>query len=215
MALLLSAIFAASAFTACQPKAEHKFSGVVETAEENSMLVASSDNAGFDKALVSITSKTEIMPGNAKINSGDIVTVTYDGTVRESYPVQITALKIEIAQNNESTKVSSTTMAKYEKITPEQAKKLMESEKNIIILDVRTPEEYTQRRIKNSVLIPDYELEAAAPQKLADKNQLILVYCRSGRRSEASAKLLVGMGYTNVKDFGGIIDWPYDTVSGE
>lgn len=98
---------------------------------------------------------------------------------------------------------------KVETITAEQAKKIMDSGAAYILLDVRRPEEYAAGHIKGAVLIPDFELEQRAPRELTDKKALILVYCRSGRRSLASAKLLAGMGYANIKDMGGIIDWPY------
>ena len=61
-------------------------------------------------------------------------------------------------------------------------------------------------------MIPEYEIEAKAESLLPDKNQLILVYCRSGRRSKIASEALVKLGYTNVKEFGGIIDWPYEIV---
>ncbi len=107
---------------------------------------------------------------------------------------------------------SSNNKGKYEKITPKQAKEIMENEKDYIILDVRTKDEYVDEHIEGAILIPEYEIASQAEEKLQDKNKLILVYCRSGRRSKIAAEELVKLGYTNVKDFGGIIDWPYDTV---
>ncbi len=101
----------------------------------------------------------------------------------------------------------------YEQITPEAAKNIMESESGYIILDVRTEEEFAEGHIKNAVLIPDYEIAEKAESVLNDKKQLILVYCRSGRRSKLASEELVRLGYTNVKEFGGIIDWPYETVT--
>jgi phage shock protein E len=102
--------------------------------------------------------------------------------------------------------------AEYKKITSEEAKMMIDSEKDIIILDVRSQSEYDEGHIKNAILIPDTEIEKMAPINLADKNAKILVYCRSGRRSELASKKLIEMGYTNVIDFGGIIDWKYDIV---
>lgn len=104
--------------------------------------------------------------------------------------------------------------AEYRKITPEQAYEMMNSDKEYILLDVRTKEEYEEIRIDGALLIPDHEIADKAAQQLPDTDALILVYCRSGRRSAGAAKKLVEMGYTNIYDFGGIIDWPYDTVSG-
>ncbi len=101
----------------------------------------------------------------------------------------------------------------YEQITSAEAKAIMDSEAKYIILDVRTEEEFNEAHIKGAVLIPDYEIGEKAERLLTDKEQLILVYCRSGRRSKIAANELAALGYTNIKEFGGIIDWPYETVS--
>ena len=100
----------------------------------------------------------------------------------------------------------------YLNITAEEAKKLMDSEEGCIILDVRTREEYDQGHIPGAILIPDTEIEAKAADLLPDKDQLILVYCRSGRRSKLAAQSLADLGYTNIREFGGILDWPYEVV---
>lgn len=100
----------------------------------------------------------------------------------------------------------------YEQITPAEAKEIMDESDGYVILDVRTQEEYDEAHIDGAILIPDYEIADKAENILKDKNQLILVYCRSGRRSKNAASELVKLGYTNVKEFGGIIDWPYETV---
>ena len=102
--------------------------------------------------------------------------------------------------------------ATYEQITPSQAKILMDTETDYVILDVRTEEEFAEGHIENAILIPDYEIETKAESVLKDKKQLILVYCRSGRRSKIAADELAAMGYDNVKEFGGIIDWKYEIV---
>ena len=102
--------------------------------------------------------------------------------------------------------------AEYHKITAAQAKEMMSEGKPYVLLDVRTDEEWEEIHIEGSVLIPDYEIRDRAPEEIPDKNVLILVYCRSGRRSASASQELVDMGYTNVYDFGGIIDWPYETV---
>ena len=95
-------------------------------------------------------------------------------------------------------------------ITAEEAKKIMDSEEGYIILDVRTQEEYDQGHIPGAMLIPNTEIETKAEEVLMDKDQLLLVYCRSGRRSKLASEILVELGYTNIKEFGGIIDWPYE-----
>ena len=100
----------------------------------------------------------------------------------------------------------------YEQITAEQAKTIMDTEKDYIIIDARNEEEFAEGHIENAILIPEYEIADRAEKELPDKEQLILVYCRSGRRSKIASEELVKLGYTNVKEFGGIIDWPYETV---
>ena len=99
---------------------------------------------------------------------------------------------------------------KYTSISAQEAKMLMDIESDYIILDVRTVEEYNGGHIPNAILIPNEEIKQKAESILKDKNQLILVYCRSGRRSKQAASSLASLGYTNVKEFGGIIDWPYE-----
>lgn len=104
-------------------------------------------------------------------------------------------------------------MNTYQQITAEEAKNIMDTESDYIIIDSRTEEEFAEGHINNAILIPEYEIAARAEKELPDKNQLILVYCRSGRRSKIASEELVKLGYTNVKEFGGIIDWPYETTS--
>ena len=100
--------------------------------------------------------------------------------------------------------------AVYVNITAEEAKQIMDSEEGYIILDVRTREEYDQGHIPGAIPIPDTEINAKAEEVLTDKAQLLLVYCRSGRRSKLAAEALVELGYTSIKEFGGLIDWPYE-----
>ena len=100
--------------------------------------------------------------------------------------------------------------AVYVNITAEEAKQIMDSEEGYIILDVRTQEEYDEGHIPGAIVISHEEITEKAEGVLTDKNQLILVYCRSGRRSKIAAEALVELGYTNIKEFGGIIDWPYE-----
>lgn len=124
--------------------------------------------------------------------------------------ISIGCSKKEENINREATGVEEVA-GEYKKISPEEAKEMMDD--SVIILDVRTEEEFAQGYISGAVLIPDYEIEQRAGEELMDKNQKILVYCRSGRRSEAASRILLDMGYVNVYDFGGIIDWPYDIVN--
>ena len=100
--------------------------------------------------------------------------------------------------------------AVYVNITAEEAKQIMDTEEGYIILDVRTQEEYDQGHIPGAIVISHEEIAEKAEEVLTDKDQLILVYCRSGRRSKIAAEALAELGYTNIKEFGGIIDWPYE-----
>ena len=100
----------------------------------------------------------------------------------------------------------------YQQITPQEAKTIMDTESGYTIIDARTEEEFAEGHIENAILIPEYEIAKRAEKELPDKEQLILVYCRSGRRSKIASEELVKLGYTNVKEFGGIINWPYEVI---
>lgn len=110
---------------------------------------------------------------------------------------------------------NSSNMTSYQKITAEEAKARIDSGDSIIIVDVRTQEEYDAEHIEGSVLIPNETISDTQPEFLPDLNAEILIYCRSGNRSAQAAKKLIDIGYSNIYDFGGIIDWPYDTISAE
>ena len=100
--------------------------------------------------------------------------------------------------------------ASYEQITQEEAKQIMATTNGYILLDTRTQEEYDQSHIPGALLIPHTEIAERAEEELPDKDQLILVYCRSGNRSKQASEALAELGYTNVKEFGGINTWPYE-----
>ena len=104
----------------------------------------------------------------------------------------------------------NTQEAVYMNITAQEAKEIMDTQSGYIILDTRTQEEYDEGHIPGAIVIPYDEVLEKAEGILTDKNQLILVYCRSGRRSKLAAEDLVKLGYTNIKEFGGILDWPYE-----
>ena len=105
------------------------------------------------------------------------------------------------------------TPAAYKKISAADAKARMDSGDEIIILDVRTKEEYDAGHIKGAILVPNETIIDEQPELLPDLDAEILVYCRSGNRSAQAAKKLLAIGYTNVVDFGGIIHWPYEVVT--
>ena len=115
--------------------------------------------------------------------------------------------------NTSATETKSPKEAVYMNITAEEAKAIMDSEKGYIILDVREQDEYDAGHIPGAILIPYDEIMEKAEGILTDKDQLILVYCRSGRRSKIAADDLVKLGYTNIVEFGGIISWPGQIVT--
>lgn len=116
-----------------------------------------------------------------------------------------------ILQMIEARKEQEDTKMVYEQITPQKAKEMMDMEKDIMILDVRTQEEYHAGHIKGAVCLPNEEI-LDEPERLPDKEQKILVYCRSGNRSKQAAQKLADMGYKHVLEFGGILDWPYPSL---
>ena len=105
------------------------------------------------------------------------------------------------------------TSSPYQKITAQEGKEILQSDSSVILLDVRTVEENKEIRIPDSLLIPLDTLQGRAVTLLSDKNAKIIIYCRSGNRSKEAADILIELGYTNVLDMGGIIDWPYETES--
>ena len=103
----------------------------------------------------------------------------------------------------------------FEQITAEEAKKIMDSDAEYTILDVREEDEFAEGHIPGAILIPHTEIEDKAEEMLTDKEEIILVYCRSGRRSKLAAEAMARLGYKNVKEFGGIMDWPYEIEEGK
>ncbi|MBQ8959636.1 MAG: rhodanese-like domain-containing protein [Ruminococcus sp.] len=117
-------------------------------------------------------------------------------------------------QQTESSSLGSQA-AQFVQISQEEAKSMIDSGEDLIILDVRRQDEFDQGHIPGAVLLPNESIFGNMPAELPDTSQKILVYCRSGNRSKQAAQKLADMGYTNVYEFGGIITWPYDVVSGE
>ncbi|MCL2580768.1 MAG: rhodanese-like domain-containing protein [Oscillospiraceae bacterium] len=102
----------------------------------------------------------------------------------------------------------------FQTITATQARELMEDGEPFILLDVRNPDEFASQRIDGAILIPATRIGDLAPEHMPDLDARILLYCRSGSRSSSAARALAEMGYTYIYDFGGIIDWPYETIRG-
>lgn len=111
-------------------------------------------------------------------------------------------------------KVDPEIKGKVTKISAEDAKKKMDEDKSIILVDVRTKDEYNEEHIENAVLLTLDTINAMAPSVIPDKNATYYVYCKSGNRSAVAASELVIMGYMNIYDMGGIADWPYETIKG-
>ena len=108
----------------------------------------------------------------------------------------------------------SSIRAKSTVISPREAYQMMNESNEYVLLDVRTPAEYKQVRINGAKLIPVNELGSRAHAELPDKHMPILVYCQSGARADTAIKILTRMGYKNIISFGGILNWPYETVKG-
>ena len=102
----------------------------------------------------------------------------------------------------------------YRSITMDEAVTMMAQETGYIILDVRRPDEYAAGHIPNAINVPNESIGTDEIPELPDKDQLIMVYCRSGRRSKEASEKLVKLGYTNIVEFGGILDWKGETVTG-
>ncbi len=104
----------------------------------------------------------------------------------------------------------------YKQISQDEAKRIMEEEKDYVIVDVRREDEYAEGHIPGAILIPNESIvEYEPPEELNNSDQIILVYCRSGRRSKEAAEKLAKMGFSQVYEFGGIIDWTGDVVKGD
>ena len=108
--------------------------------------------------------------------------------------------------------VEQPSKATVQDITPEEAKERLDSDETIILVDVRTKEEFDSGHIEGAVLLPVDQIQQSAVEVLTDKDAIYFVYCRSGSRSGVATAMMVDLGYQNVFDLGGIIDWPYEVV---
>lgn len=122
------------------------------------------------------------------------------------------------SSENVQSEVQTTTVAEtmtYQQITQEEAKEMMKADDGHIIVDVRRQDEYDSGHIPDAILIPNESIEKEQPKELPDLDKIILIYCRSGRRSKEASQKLADMGYTHIYEFGGIIDWTGDVVTSE
>ena len=126
--------------------------------------------------------------------------------IKKIFPIILSALMFAGCAGGQSTSNS------YKSITAKEAEEIMKSQSNYIILDVRRPDEFAEGHIPNAINIPNESIGSDEIAQLPNKNQLILVYCRSGRRSAEAASKLVALGYTNIVEFGGILDWHGEIV---
>lgn len=185
----------------CTQSKNITFTAVIESAFENGVMITTTDDVGFDKASVSFEKNYK---PDFELKAAQKVEITILPEIRESYPVQVTAVKIKLLSEGGDA-------VQYQKITGDAALEMMGGD--VIILDTRTKEEYDEGHIQNTILLPYDEIATKADELLPEKDKTILVYCRTGRRSEIAAKELIQMGYTKVYDFGGITtDWKGEVV---
>ena len=110
---------------------------------------------------------------------------------------------------------ATTVMTGYKQISQDEAKEMMARDDGHIIVDVRRQDEYDAGHIPGAILIPNESFDQTSPNELPDLDQIILVYCRSGRRSKEASEKLAKMGYTKIYEFGGIITWNGETVKND
>ncbi|MDC7246147.1 MAG: rhodanese-like domain-containing protein [Sphaerochaetaceae bacterium] len=123
------------------------------------------------------------------------------------------ANRSQSGDSEEGLDMMSAMTAQYRKISPQMAKEMMDSQNQLIIIDVRTESEYNSGHIEGALLLPNEEISTEGRiDMLPDKHAVILVYCRSGNRSSQAARKLASLGYINVYDFGGLNSWPYEIV---
>ena len=130
--------------------------------------------------------------------------------MKKLLPILISALMITGCAGTSNSQTNT-----YRQITMDEAVDMMAQETGYIILDVRRPDEYAAGHIPNAINVPNESIGTSDIPELPDKDQLIMVYCRSGRRSKEASEKLVKLGYTNIVEFGGIMDWNGETVTGK
>ena len=130
--------------------------------------------------------------------------------MKKLLPILLSALMITGCAGTSNSQTNT-----YRQITMDEAVDMMAQETGYIILDVRRPDEYAAGHIPNAINVPNESIGTSDIPELPDKDQLIMVYCRSGRRSKEAAEKLVKLGYTNIVEFGGILDWKGETVTGQ
>ena len=130
--------------------------------------------------------------------------------MKKLLPILLSALMITGCAGTSNSQTNT-----YRQITMYEAVDMMAQETGYIILDVRRPDEFAAGHIPNAINVPNESIGTSEIPELPDKDQLIMVYCRSGRRSKEASEKLVKLGYTNIVEFGGILDWKGETVTGQ
>ena len=102
----------------------------------------------------------------------------------------------------------------YTSISPKEAKSVMDSDKSVVLIDVRTPNEFKSARIPNSISVPLNNLIAGIQKVATNKDTTLIIYCQSGARASSACSELTKIGYTNIRNLGGIMSWPYETING-
>ncbi len=197
-------VIGACLFFSCTKQETITFTGTIEEVGETSMMVYTTEVSSADRIWVSFRDLTLAFEPAV----GQRVLVTIKPEIQETYPAGADAVEISL----EEEEVQSRPIAQEHKISAQRAYQMMQREEEVVILDVRREEEFAQEHIEGAVLIPLAELVNQAPEKIPDRTATILVYCRSGNRSAKAVLQLEALGYENVFDFGGIVDWPYGTV---
>lgn len=212
--------------TACKPSlndviaSEPSIAGVVESVEEESILLAADETeeerASSDRFTVSLD--VEYSDSMTQFYEGDRVAVYYDGGIAESWPGQINHVYAillleagEARKEVEKEQGADKNADGYTEITPEAAKEMMDADPDAVILDVREQSEFDTGHVPGAVLLPVGTItQESAGALLPNKETTVLVYCRSGNRSKQASKALAKLGYTQIYEFGGINDWPYE-----
>jgi len=173
--------------------------------------VMNRENYEKNKSNLPIAFTEVVIDGGCHANFGMYGAQDGDGTPGITNEEQIARTAdaiVKMMMNEEQTNT-------YRPISVEDAIAMMAQESDYIILDVRRPDEFAEGHIPNAVNVPNETIGTAEIPELPDKKQLIMVYCRSGRRSKEASEKLVKLGYTNIVEFGGILDWTGAVVSGE
>ena len=191
---------------------QYEFIGTIIDVYNNSIIVEPEEGTNERKSSdkISMVIKRPTDGTNDFYVIGNKVKITYNGVIMESYPAQIVATKVELIGGDSLNK--DNIKGEIKNVSMDEIVNIMSENQNYIILDVRTVEEYNNGHIPNAICIPNETISEDVINKLPNKEQLILIYCRSGNRSKQAAQKLIKLGYTNLIEFGGIIDWKGEIV---